>query len=686
MRNHLRRYAIGTLAVSAVAGVAAFGFPGSAPLAWQPVTYGLTTSPAQLLPANVSTDHPVRVVSTALDASGRPVISAKTATDATSAKALVEQGQGAKNALGVQVDSPVTALGAPAGTDTYRSYQWDLGKVRAVDAWQQSTGAGVTVAVVDSGVEATHPDLVGQVLAGADMITGAVGAGNTDTHGHGTHVAGTIAAVTGNNEGVAGFAPHAKVLPVRVLDANGSGWSSTVAKGIVWAADNGADIVNLSLGGTAPDGAQSNAIKYARSKGVTVIAAAGNYRQNGSPTLYPAAEEGVVAVAATDSVDGVAYYSNAGSYVDVAAPGSSIVSTVPVAKGSYSFYSGTSMASPHVAAVAALLKAANPALTPDGIEQALTSSAVDLGAPGKDADFGYGRIDAVAALAAAAPKPATPTTSPVTTTPTSAPTTAPATTTPTTAPTTKTPTTAPTTATPTPVKTTTPAPAPTKTTAPTPIPTKTTAPTPTKSATPTPTKTTTPTPTPAKTTPTPTKPVVKLRPSITTRTTATSVVYGTTVSVTYTVTAAGKPLANQPVRVVTTPVGAPAAYLDLVTNGSGVVTFARPATGRFQVGLTVPAGATTLEATAPAVTFLVRAEVALSSPAAGTLKVLLTGATGQTVQVLRLDRNRWVLTGTYVANKPEYTLTGLTRGMSYRVNVPTTTAVAGLTSVTRTVS
>jgi subtilisin family serine protease len=286
------------------------------------------------------------------------------------------------------MDAPVHALGVPSGSDPYRSQQWDFTKIRVADAWQKSTGGGVVVAVIDTGVDSTHPDLKGNVLQGYDAIANRVAAG-ADGNGHGTHVAGTIAAVTGNGVGVSGVAPDVKILPVKVLSDSGSGTMSDTAEGIVWAADNGAQVINMSLGSSSKVAAVSNAIAYARSKGVTVVAAAGNERSSGSPTSYPGADAGLIAVAATDSADKFASYSNAGSYVDVAAPGSGNISTY---KGSYASLNGTSMASPHVAAVAALLKGYKGSLTPDQIEAALEKSAVDLGTTGFDNDYGNGWV------------------------------------------------------------------------------------------------------------------------------------------------------------------------------------------------------------------------------------------------------------------------------------------------------
>ncbi|MCU7725133.1 S8 family peptidase [Actinoplanes sp. KI2] len=410
MRKHLRRYALSALAVGAAAGASAFALP-SATADWTPATYGLTSSPAQLLPAKVSAADPVRVVSTTIDSHGRPVVKVRTATSTSAAAALVKQAQQAKDAVGVEVDAPMKAL----AVDPYRSQQWDLAKMNVPAANARSTGSGVTVAVVDTGVDASHPDLAGQVLPGIDIVNGSTTGVSTDPNGHGTHVAGTIAALTGNGVGVASVAPGVKILPVRVLDANGSGYMSDAATGIVWAADHGATVINLSLGSTSQVSAVTNAVSYARGKGVTVVAAAGNDRAKGSPTSWPAADAGVIAVAATDSADTVADYSNQGSYVDVAAPGSEIVSTYPVAKGSYATMDGTSMATPHVAAEAALLKAYDKSLTPDQIEKTIESTAVDLGKAGKDTDYGYGRVDAAAALQAVTPAASAPTTAPTTT-------------------------------------------------------------------------------------------------------------------------------------------------------------------------------------------------------------------------------------------------------------------------------
>ncbi len=626
MKKHLRRSAMGAAAIGVVAGVAAIALPANTTAAfeWRPATYNLSEPAAELLPATVSAAEPVRVVTTSLDANGKPVVKVTTATTKAKAASAVKAGQTAKDAVGVELDAVVTATDVTTGTDTYRSQQWDFTKIRVADAWKKSTGASVTVAVLDTGVDAKHPDLAGNLLAGYDAIANTAGV-TTDGNGHGTHVAGTIAAVTGNGVGVSAIAPNAKIMPVRVLGANGSGYMSDTAEGIIWAADNGASVINMSLGSTSKVTAVTNAIAYARSKGVVVVAAAGNERASGSPTSYPGADAGVIGVAATDSADKVASYSNAGSYVDVAAPGSSILSTYPTALGSktgYATMNGTSMASPHVAAVAALLKAYQPSLTPDQVETTLESSAVDLGTAGRDNDYGYGRIDALAALNAVTP-----------TTPTSPATTSPATTAPTTAPTTTSPT-----------------------------------------VTPTPSKTTTsPTPTPTK--------VVKVTPSVKVAASSTSVVYGFEASVTYTVTVGKTVWADKPVQIGLVPAGSSKiTYTSATTDAAGRVVFSQVASGHFQVRLVVSATDTSNAVTSSAVSFTVRPTATVSSPSAGSLALQLTGPTGLKIQVQRYEKNRWTSFGNFTAPAADTLVSGLPSGATVRLVVPATTAVSGLTT------
>jgi type VII secretion-associated serine protease mycosin len=293
----------------------------------------------------------------------------------------------------------------------YSTYQWNLPQIRAPYAWAVSTGSSdVIVAVLDSGVDLTHPDLEGQLVAGYDFV-------NTDTNpsddrGHGTHVAGIVAAHTNNNQGMASVAWGSKIMPVKVLDSRGRGTHSQGADGIIWATGQGARIINLSLGGESSSATLQNAVNYAYDRGVLVVAAAGNKYEQGNPVMYPAAYPHVLAVAATGDQDEHADYSETGAYVDVAAPGGNpssswdsnpdhwILSTYwrGAGRGEYLQVSGTSQAAPHVAGLAALVWSVNPSMSNDQVEQVIEETAVDLGAPGRDDVFGYGRIDAYKAL------------------------------------------------------------------------------------------------------------------------------------------------------------------------------------------------------------------------------------------------------------------------------------------------
>jgi type VII secretion-associated serine protease mycosin len=298
-------------------------------------------------------------------------------------------------------DSVVRVLGA---TDPMRSAQWALDKVSFEAAWPTTNGSGVIVAVVDTGVREDHEDLGVKVLPGIDYVHS--GNGWNDENGHGTHVAGIIAAAANNAKGIAGGAPGVKILPVRVLDASGSGFSSNVAAGIIWATDHGARVINLSLGGTTPSDGTRAAIQYANSKGAIVLAAAGNGAQSGNQPLYPGAFPETVAVAAVDQNLHRAAFSNYGSYVDIAAPGVAIRSTFNLSRTSYADMSGTSMATPYASAAAALVVATNPKLSANGVRNALQHTAIDLGTPGADVQFGSGLINPKAAVQQALPKPA----------------------------------------------------------------------------------------------------------------------------------------------------------------------------------------------------------------------------------------------------------------------------------------
>ncbi|AIQ60254.1 S8 family peptidase [Paenibacillus borealis] len=278
----------------------------------------------------------------------------------------------------------------------FSTYQWNLPAIETELGWNLSKGSKeVVVAVVDTGVQADHPDLQGQLLAGYNAITN--GSTPDDDVGHGTHVAGIIGALTNNEEGVAGISWYNKILPVKALDNSGAGTTYSVAEGIIWAADNGAKVINLSLGNYADSQFLHDAIKYAYDRDVVIVSASGN--DNTERPGYPAAYEEVIAVAATNSTGERASFSNYGDYIDVAAPGESIASTYP--DNQYAALSGTSMASPHVAALAGLVRSLNPELTNKEVTELLTSNAVDLGDAGHDKYYGWGQVDIYQTLQAA---------------------------------------------------------------------------------------------------------------------------------------------------------------------------------------------------------------------------------------------------------------------------------------------
>ena len=302
--------------------------------------------------------------------------------------------------------------------DILYSFQWHFPLINLEEAWDISTGNGVTVAVVDSGVNPFGMDSFGflfenRVLLGYNAILGIPG--GIDFHHHGTHVAGTIGQETNNGVGVAGIAHDAKILPVKAICFLGFGFDSWIINGIRWATDNGADIINLSLGGGPPSQAWEDAINYAYEHGVTVVAASGN--DGADEVFYPAAYENCIAVGAVRYDKTITYYSNYGTALDLVAPGGDKsedhvdLNSDGVGDGvlqetftflglvwDYKYFTGTSVASPHVAGVAALVKSLHPDYGPDDIRQVLQDTAEDLGSPGWDEIYGYGLVDAYAAV------------------------------------------------------------------------------------------------------------------------------------------------------------------------------------------------------------------------------------------------------------------------------------------------
>lgn len=277
--------------------------------------------------------------------------------------------------------------------DPYYGSAWHLSKIQAPSAWTTSIGTNVVVAILDSGVDAGHPDLNGKLVPGWNAYDG--NADSSDVYGHGTMVAGTVAAATNNGIGVAAVAGGASIMPVRVTRTDGWGSWSAIASGLTWAADRGARVANLSFYGVETSASAVSAAQYMKNKGGLVVTSAGNYGIQES--IAP--NDAMITVSATDSGDNKTSWSSYGSFVDLAAPGAGIWTTTN--GGGYGAVSGTSFSSPITAGVVALMMAANSALSAAEIQGRLYASAVDLGAAGRDAFFGHGRVDATAAVQAA---------------------------------------------------------------------------------------------------------------------------------------------------------------------------------------------------------------------------------------------------------------------------------------------
>jgi subtilisin family serine protease len=271
--------------------------------------------------------------------------------------------------------------------------EWHLPKIQALSAWDYSGGAGVTIAILDTGVDATHPDLAAAMVPGWNWYDN--NSNTSDVYGHGTKVAGAAAAVGNNAQGVAGVAMQARIMPIRVTDTSGYGYWSSMANGIMWAADNGARVANISFAQTCGSATIRSAAQYMRGKGGVVVVAAGNT----GGEIVDAPNTDVTCVSATDSNDALAGWSSRGAAVDVSAPGAGILTTT--SGGGYASVSGTSFAAPVTAGVYALMMAANKSLSPATLDNILYTTASDFGAAGYDTQYGNGRVDALAAVAKA---------------------------------------------------------------------------------------------------------------------------------------------------------------------------------------------------------------------------------------------------------------------------------------------
>ncbi|URN17949.1 MULTISPECIES: type VII secretion-associated serine protease mycosin [Streptomyces] len=304
---------------------------------------------------------------------------------------------------------------APARADGIRARQWGNEAINAERAWATTRGEGVTVAVLDTGVDETHPDLVGNVLPGKDLVGFGAKRGDRAWARHGTAMAGIIAGHghgPGNGDGVVGVAPEAKILPVRVI-LEGADQArvrarqtrgGALAQGIRWAADQGADVINLSLGDDSesahPEAAEDAAVQYALAKGAVVVASAGNGGEKGDRVSYPAAYPGVIAVTAVDRYGTRASFSTSRWYAAVSAPGVDVVIADPDRR----YYEGwgTSAAAAFVSGAVALVRAAHPGLTPSQIRKLLADTASDGPEGGRDDHKGHGTVDPAAAIEAGA--------------------------------------------------------------------------------------------------------------------------------------------------------------------------------------------------------------------------------------------------------------------------------------------
>jgi subtilisin family serine protease len=377
--------------------------PGEVVVKWHDAPSGADLAASRGLAVVAELGEPDKGMPSVVSTEGRPVHEVLAELNADPAVDYAEPNY----VVTLAEDPAVAAVGV---NDPKTGPQYSLDRMRVRDAWAYTTGAadGV-VAVLDTGVDFGHADLAGRILPGYDFV-------NNDSHaaddnGHGTWVSGIIAANANDGIGIAGISWRDRILPVKIMSANGTGDTSDLTSGILWAADHGATIINMSVGGFPYSTYVHDAIRYAWSRDVVLVGAAGNAAANGP--FFPASYPEVVSVSATQTEDEFTNWSNYGADIDVSAPGASVLTTnCPVCKPieqdisgdhGYTYISGTSFAAPNVAGVVALIRARHAAMGNAGVVDLLKSSVDDLGYAGWDSRYGHGRVNALRAVGGSPP-------------------------------------------------------------------------------------------------------------------------------------------------------------------------------------------------------------------------------------------------------------------------------------------
>jgi subtilisin family serine protease len=376
--------------------------PGEVIVKWRDAGKGPELARAHGLSVLAELGTPAALMPEVVSTGGRPVAEVIAELSADPAVEYAEP-----NYVVALADDPVVA--AVSVNDPKTGPQYSLDRMRVRDAWAYTTGTSGIVAVLDTGVDHGHADLTGRVLPGYDFVNNDAWA--ADDNGHGTWVSGIIGANPNDGIGIAGISWHDRILPVKIMNANGTGDTSDLTAGIVWATDHGASVINMSVGGFPYSQYVHDAVRYAWNRDVVLVGAAGN---NGIETqFFPASYPEVVSVAATQVDDEFSNWSNYGADVDVSAPGASVLTTnCPVCKPieqdisgdhGYTYISGTSFAAPNVAGVVALIRARNPTMSASWVVNRLKTTVDDLGYGGWDNRYGHGRVNALRAVGGSSP-------------------------------------------------------------------------------------------------------------------------------------------------------------------------------------------------------------------------------------------------------------------------------------------